>query len=269
MAERDVNGECRLCLQDNCRLLHSHIIPRWVFKRVLETDTPGGHQPITVGHGRLHFDSDQHQEHLLCSSCEARFSVIEDWMSDRVYSKAGEPIPLKLLGSRGLQRAGILLRELDENLDSKMLLYFSSSIFWRSSVSRQSKAGSIHLGRYEEEFRRYLLDEDSFPRNARMIFTVMDSSGDGYPGLHNSFMFPQTVRKHGYHSHLIALGGVDFELFVGAQNVSKFDKLCLHHADVKVAIVENWRDSKLARDAIEKVNHSEASGPVQRYLDSH
>ena len=71
-------GTCRLCRADG-ELRDSHIMPRWVFRRIIHFGPDP--QPILIENGTRRSTGDQDTEYLLCESCEQRFGRWENDVS--------------------------------------------------------------------------------------------------------------------------------------------------------------------------------------------
>ncbi len=93
-------------------------------------------------------------------------------------------------------------------------LYFGASVFWRASVGQWKDHGRnirlISLGRYEEEFRWYLLGEAQFPSKAALVLHI---SKEAQPDM--TVAFPCTNRDSGFFRHKFYVLGLSFIMYVG------------------------------------------------------
>jgi hypothetical protein len=91
-------------------------------------------------------------------------------------------------------------------------LYFAASIFWRAAATawaprwRQFSLGPL----YQEQFRRYLMDEADWPRNA--LLGVRVATGD----LIDIMMDPSAGRSGAVRLYRFCIPGIFFSLLVGA-----------------------------------------------------
>ena len=265
---KEIVGTCRLCLTANSHLQDGHIIPSWSFRRVRDDQAPGNMDPVILDGRRIWQTSRQFTEHMLCFACEQRVGKMERWMSERVYSQDGIPIPLQLLRVQPGAREVPFVIPLVPDLDSGKLAYFASSVFWRSSIATNPMSGQAELGdHYQEQFRLYLNNEADFPSKARLTLDIMDPSGQTEQLKHMTIAFPATLNQGGFHSHSFFLLGLHFQLYVGNQGISRFDRSCLHRAKEKIAIVRSWRDMHPLQDAKRKAPVADPSKGMKKYLN--
>jgi hypothetical protein len=176
-----VRGICKLCLQDK-DLQDSHLMPRSLYKKARGSGSKGNQDPhILTVRGRRP-TSHQITDHVLCRDCEGRFSKNgEDYVMPLVTRQDGQfPLleKLKKIPPRvsGKDFSAYSVSETPD-IDRAKLACFALSVFWRASVHKWEQAGgelvSIDLGKkYNEEIRKYLMDETPIPRNAAMSVAV-------------------------------------------------------------------------------------------------
>jgi hypothetical protein len=174
-------GTCKLCtLKKN--LQDSHLMPRSLYKMARGSGTKGNQDPhVLTAKGRKS-SSHQIKDYVLCRDCEQRFSKNgEDYVMRLVTKRNGQfplldmlnaiPTPLRMprwTAYSAVQTPGI---------DRAKIAYFALSVFWRASVHTWEQEGGektcIDLGKkYNEEIRRYLLDETPIPKNANLLVAV-------------------------------------------------------------------------------------------------
>lgn len=166
-----MQGTCRLCAQTSI-LQKSHLIPKWAYKRVMAYDTTGGKNPVKIADGTAVLSSNQTTKHLLCSSCEQRFSTHEDVVAG-LTAEADDQITLFQKVTPCGTPQGVLAT-FNSNSDADSLAYFVSSVLWRASVM----TGDCKLGPYEIAFREYLLGNSGFPSEAIITVGLLRSSQD-------------------------------------------------------------------------------------------
>lgn len=199
-------GTCALC-QKNNNLQDSHLIPKWAYRRALETDPTGAKAPIHIEGGTAFTSNKQTKKHLLCTDCEQRFSSSEDHVAGLTEISDQR---IKLFGKvTRLDTPQKVLASLDDGADADQLAYFAASVMWRGCVM----TGDCKLGPYEQSFRQYLLGVASFPAEAVMHAAIFD----GLPEFdHRGWVSEPSSTKANFgwlHGFLVA--GLAFRCWVG------------------------------------------------------
>ena len=130
------------------------------------------------------------------------------------------------------------------------LVYFCTSVFWRASVGPWYSSGQRYQGislgnQYQEQIRRYLLGEESFPLNAAV--TVILSRLE-YP--HLGFNFPDTVRVDSCHCHTLHIPGMTFQLSLGGHVPQDASYSCILRAPFHPIFVSEHGDARAQRFAL-------------------
>lgn len=159
-------GTCRLCQQSRV-LKNSHILPSWMFRRLLPGDEK---QFIRIGEGAIVLTNNNFREYLFCEDCEKIFKVDEDHVvaisrhDDGTFS-----------GRDGLRVIPILQPE-DPHRDASAigpasLGRFAIGVYWRASVSTHF---SMTLPPdVSEGVRLFLLGQAGLPDNVTLVATVL------------------------------------------------------------------------------------------------
>jgi hypothetical protein len=169
-----MRGICRLHGEE-AELMDSHILPRWAWRRAIQSDATKrvGH----VSRGTFTDTGEQVKEPLLCSSCEQRLGVWDEYASqvsrqlDGSFPARDRSLPIDTNdlsdGVEAIVDASAL------NLSD--IATFAASVVWRASVSSKCEA---RLGpKYEEEFARYLRGCAQFPACGRLFLYLIDPKG--------------------------------------------------------------------------------------------
>jgi len=208
-------GACGLCREQRT-LQDSHFFPAALYKIVRDPDRPNPN-PVVVTRNHAGTTSRQVSAYFLCWDCEQRFALQgEKYVVSQWAQRDRFPLRELLLSSKpigvgsptfAVYDVGALLAEHAEEY-----LYFAASIFWRAAARSWGKGmRQFSLGgKYQEQFRLYLLGESEWPQNARLMIHV--SSGE----LLDIFMDPVGVRIGAVHRHKFYIPGILFILFVGA-----------------------------------------------------
>jgi len=216
---------CALCLVKK-PLMESHIIPAALYRLVQKGPTPDSvHQdPVVVSNGAAIQTSRQFKVKLLCESCE------------ELLNKKGETqVIAQCFRQRGvfelrkqLERESPSLHNADSKwysgsalglVDPEVYRYFAMSVFFKSSVTERSAVGPNEychaLGKkYEETLRRYLLDQEGFPKQA-FLCVFVDSDTDPIAVPIAVISHPLCKREHGYRVHEFHIPGIQFSMFLG------------------------------------------------------
>ena len=175
--------DCRLC-QVPSRLLHSHVIPRLMY-RPMGRLAPG--TPIRVDSSEGKSRPGHLKEYMLCSGCEKQFS-------------AHEHVAARFLADLNrLQLQAYEHRIRRSSLDYPSLKLFFLSVLWRCAIARDPITRMVDLGPRlhkltallqanepgkQEDFAIFLrlLNESSMARNAVLTVPVpmRDTSRRGY-----------------------------------------------------------------------------------------
>ena len=140
-------GTCALCKKENTILEESHIIPKFVFRRIIKKSPTGFMRNPLNPNERL---QDGDKQYLLCGDCEDLFNVSETLFANKVFH---------------LYKAG----NLKEFKYEKWLNFFISSVSWRTlyldildykSKNSIPKKSLDVLNQSEEILRDYLLEEE-------------------------------------------------------------------------------------------------------------
>jgi hypothetical protein len=169
-------GICKLCLIEK-DLQNSHLIPRSFYKKARSTGR-GNTDPFTRTVHGMWRSSYQVRDYVFCRDCEQRLNDCgESYVSRVVATQSTFPLLTtlessknKLVGPEWAAYANVNTPQIDRD----KIAYFALSVCWRASVHTWKLENgdnvSINLGkRYNEELRRFLMNETPVPRNASLI----------------------------------------------------------------------------------------------------
>lgn len=168
----------------------------------------------------LHRSDFQYTQHLLCGTCEQRFSVKEDF-ARTLWKKPngfGAKERLERLLEKDYRRldggAKAYITGVFSENEKAMLLYFMASIVWRADCKgwpRGIDRGLSTLGpKRREQFRQFLLGETELTEYG--LLAVIDTS-DNTPV---SMALPTVgMRLFGCPSHTIMVPGIRLFLLIG------------------------------------------------------
>lgn len=214
-------GTCKLCLSEGVELRDSHIVPRWVYKRILRDQGD-----IVQLKGRDIVPSrDQLKEYLLCFDCEQLCGTTEREVCELTASSRRGTRLEQLIGPIVARHELCDIRSIPPHV-SASLSRFCAIMVWRASVS--GEADQCHLGpKYEETLRRYVANPESVWPAAATCFVWLHQGNimNGAAGP------PVTQRSDMCHFHRFPLCGLEFVLFVGGSLPSPVQRLHLLQAN--------------------------------------
>jgi len=145
------------------------------------------------------------------------------------------------------------------------LVYFGASVFWRASVGKFRNLGTaeplITLGKYEEDFRRFLLGLADFPQNSA-IWVAVSNTPSPAPVMN----FPMSQRVNSYYQHIFEIPGMSFLLFVGKQLTKHIREFCAARSPERIIYFTDI-DSLIRADSRRVFGTSPATPKLQRQVD--
>jgi hypothetical protein len=218
-------GNCALCGQHRI-LQNSHLMPKWAYRRLQQTPQ-GREDPVYVNNGSSVQTSKQITKHLLCCDCEAKFGEREDYVAELTEVDAAGKLKIVADVTRANTPKGVLV-ELGSAIDADKLAYFAASVIWRSCAMGMG----CELGRYEPDFRSYLLGNAAFPQMAVVGMAILESSLlTANP--ENWVSIPASRHAYPVWIHGFIVCGLAFRLHVGRLLDPMLQKVCLVRAGPK------------------------------------
>ena len=160
------NERCRLC-NSPAQLVQSHIIPKFVIRRMKETGT-GYFRRAGSPNIRL---QDGIKVRMLCQKCETMFSTREEYFSSQIFKQ---------------MQGGAAQAEYDERF-----AYFVISLLWRVVQLHSSEARSTgyrfleDMERVSDEWKSYLLGAGALKRSTDLHCFIVDFAVENPPGVPN------------------------------------------------------------------------------------
>ncbi len=263
-------GRCGLCLETK-ELIDSHLFPAAIYKHLGKQGDGLTNKLVMTRPGKAFFSSEQATSYFLCKYCEERFNKGGERYVLTQYARANGQFKLReiLRSASPVQTLpDCLTYDLKSLIGAKIdqYLYFAASILWRSSAHRWKINGelmrSISLGgEYQEQFRRYLLNQADFPVNARLFLTADTEEDD--PTI-QIFTNIGTNRIDGVHRHKFHIPGLVFSLFLG-QNAPKYhDNGSLNGSRGQMVHLRPWRKDSLFRGCLNRITSSKPLGKLSK-----
>lgn len=256
-------GTCSLCLK-NTVLKESHLTPKWVYRRLRDAGS-GKDDPVCIANGSAFMTSKQVKQILLCGECENLFSIREDYVA-RLTTITGISHLLKSVTIVDKSMRGAV--EIDrDKIDTEKLSYFAISIIWRSCFI----TGGCRLGKYQDQFRKYLAGEGDFPSFAALTLTIIAPTVEtGIDDLNNIYTQPSSGREGLLWFHGFSLFGIVFRCFVGQTLEHDWKKqVCLLGPNSKkYALLQTSTKCADYRNAIETLRAAKPRGEMCKKIPS-
>ena len=230
-------GICKLCRDQNVTLIDSHVVSKWVYRRILGYDPTAAANLVGVYDGRAGFSSEQVTEYLLCKRCEDLLGIRENYASQIALQKDSATFPA-LEQSATIETAENLELVNVKALDVDALTHFAVSVFWRADLAQIDPI--VDLGAAREPLRQYLLSNSPFPASANIVLTLIKPA-PSYARIDRLVSFPGTTESptHGHQVHLFLVCGMRFTLYTGTTTPPPLEQFSLPRA--KLAFVSNGR----------------------------
>lgn len=257
-------GNCALCgvFADLCG---SHVyLPKFVYKR-LRTRTAANPNPVHLSAMGVVQSSAQETQPLLCGICENdRFSRLgERWVAGACLQDNNVTFPLmQFFIDAGVSRHDIMegasafyvARVAD--IRHECLEYFAASMVWRG----QFLVGNEYsLGPYDQQFRDYLLEKSSFPKDASIHLALRYRS--------NLTQLSYGVRRTRHQLAVIydfAIPGISFTVFVGKDRQHWVKQCCFHENGFRPIVDLDQTDSLLHEQLLAVTAKAAANGRRSR-----
>lgn len=266
-----VVGRCALCFQTGVRLLDSHILPKWTYRRARDPSGSDGVDPVMFRKGTVVQTSQQMREYLLCEVCERLLCDDEDYVARLAFQEDGtlglgpmlKERPFVPRSPRG-DADGARVAEIS-NLDCRSIARFAASVFWRAHVARRQGIESLHLSEsVARGLRRFVRRERDLPSRLCLLLMVLvdDPDAASMGSLHSTTtMSPSTGEGTLNRFHQFVAAGLMFSLGIGAL---AHPESCLACSARPRVLFQDWRKVRFAREATERMIQGEKKGRLAR-----
>ena len=146
--------KCKLCLNKEADKRNSHIIPKFMGKRLFEGSKPRGSLRIDISGRHWTIQDTPKEDFIFCSDCEEKFAKIEHYFSLRlksIHNYNNEQNKFKLYGIGNNQLLECL------NIPLNEMKLFNYSLVWKTSISNLNEFIKFKIPvLYEEKLRIFL-----------------------------------------------------------------------------------------------------------------
>jgi hypothetical protein len=259
-------GTCKLCGTVG-ELRESHYMPKSAYKLIKRANK---NAPVVLKKTVAIQKDEQIKDYVLCQSCEQRFSENgEKWVMQFCH-RDGEGFKLKELieASKPLLQDSHKLRVYSAaniaEIDIEKLAYFAASILWRGSAhkwkSGRDQLNGLDLGtKYEEELRRYLLGQTTFPRNAVLWVSVIPSAE-----LSNTLLVPTGEKKGSCWRYKFTIQGITFTFFLGNRIDKGIRSFCAYRSPEKFIFSGDDVSKHVIEDATPLLKSAKPVGSLKK-----
>jgi hypothetical protein len=222
------HGKCKLCLLDK-PLCDSHLAPAGLYKYCKAAQLG----PVRMTAEEISVANEEVTTYLLCEHCEQRLNRDgENWLLPKLATIEKKFPFFDMLAevAPDTSEDGWAAYACSRNrkIGFRKLTNFAVGVFWKASVHswRKNKGGPmIQLGKYGEEFRRFLVGKGRFPKHATLVVGVSppESAVIG-------FMMPHFRGVSTCHQFVFYVPGIIFVLQVGKQ-ISDYERQLCFYSD--------------------------------------
>lgn len=179
---RTAESICFLCKKEKATKLNSHIFPKFLSKSILGNKNAKRGYIISTNGTELTQDTDK-EDHMLCPLCEQYFSVLETYISSRLYNRLWDIRRSPEFTIH--QNEGGICWKVCEEINPIIVRLFIYSIIWRCSITSTPVCNDFKLDEMEEEILRTLLNACNSDTQTNLLTnqSKFDSSGHQIPFL--------------------------------------------------------------------------------------
>ena len=146
---------CKLCLKNGADQNNSHIIPKFMGKRLFENIKPRHTIRIDISGKFDTLQDTPKEDKILCKVCEKRFAILEHYFSLKlisIHNHSNQKDKFKI-HSDGTNNTLECL-----NIKKKALMLFNYSLIWKVSISNVHEFVKMKIPNSSEEYIRKFLD---------------------------------------------------------------------------------------------------------------
>ena len=188
--------KCRLCLQEK-ELVNSHILPNFFYKHIWKNDK----RLVLKNNPKIRTVKYQGgvKEFLLCKDCDGiKISQLESYAKQIIIENENYEERFD--------------RFLFTDVDYHKFYLFQISLLWRMSVSSDVMFDDVRIGKYEENLRLSLLNENSSKINE---FGCVIAKPINYPSdMNKAILKPVFTSKDGINIYVLYMNGLVWMFFV-------------------------------------------------------
>ncbi len=232
-------------------LRKSHLLPKWVFRRIQKFGTTSNAIPVEIDNGVMVRTSKQPTEYLLCDDCEQRLSVWEDHAARLAVQPDGSFPALDAMPILQRFESGVEQWKGNGTALGMEMALFAASLCWRASVSDEY---NVDLGPHAEQFRQFLLGLTTTLPDARLTVTLVDRRTKA--PVHMVAAHPSSYECDGYRDYQVTVPGITFTFSVGKTLPDRFDVCCF----IRTRFVWGVDGKQMARWVSRKMRASKRKG---------
>lgn len=220
---------CRLCLEDKKLQRESHIIPQFMYDRILSDE--GYFHKIKKDTFKEHssgktikkFQTGEYEANILCAECENEILCqrYEDYAAkvfQMIDKKSESFMDVKIVnytnenGENG---------KLIQNIDYAKFKLFLLSILWRANISKRDLFRQVNLGNSHNEALRQMIC-DGNPKKLEDYPCFICDLGKDQPVLKGTILPPRKIRRNSNTMYEFMISGLLYIYTVSKYGRQKF-----------------------------------------------
>jgi hypothetical protein len=210
---------CKLCGAEN-KLVKSHIIPKFMFKKMKDDDNVFYEVVYNLDTGKLKSKKTQiedYDKNILCETCDNKIlgGIYESYAQKAIYGgELPEEVSPKCENYQNPNDGAEY--SICKNFDFQKLKKFYLSILWRASITDRPFFSHVNLGqKHEEKIRNILLNNEKVSKDEYPI--VITSFMRTNNALENLIAEPRRIKtKSGLNGYIFLMDSLQFIIYVNS-----------------------------------------------------
>ncbi len=210
---------CQLCLQDTTLLKRSHIVPRFMYKSLLEKDRKLVNVNLNNLQQKKYMQTGYTEANLLCAECDNEIlGSLERFASNHIYMQPSVNSGVTRVNYGGNHEHIPYIRY--ENLDYVQTKLFFLSILWRCHISKNIFFSEVNLGFHSDIIRKMILESNPGKDDDYEVILILIETDNARPS--KSVIDPSKIKKNGNTFYVFHINEIMYHF-----NISKHNKLDL------------------------------------------
>lgn len=251
-------AKCKLCLEDR-KLIKSHIIPKFMFKKMKDENNVFYEVTINIGNGDFKQRKTQIEDYdnnILCENCDNKIlgGIYERYAEKVLYGK-DLPENISPKCTNFINPTDNSEFSICTNIDYQKLKIFFLSILWRSSITDRSYFQDVSLGqKHEERIREIILNNEyiNFDEYPIVITSFMRTENT----LENLIAPPKRIKnKSGLNGYVFLIDSMQIIIYVNSKNhklSSLIEKLSLKDNELITSHLPNGKELEFMKMLMNK-----------------
>lgn len=251
-------SKCRLCKSEG-KLVKSHIIPKFMFKKMKDEDKVFYHIVHNIDNNDQKIKKTQiedYDKNILCENCDNKVlgGIYESYAQKALYGgQLPAEVSPKCINYKNPQDG--LEFSICKNFDYKKIKNFYLSILWRASITDRPFFNEVNLGsKHEERIREILLNNEKVSKEEYPIIMTSFMRTDNT--LENLIGQPKRIKTmSGLNGYIFLIDSLQFIIFVNSNEHKLPDtikKISLSEEEITTLHLPNGKEIEFLRMMINK-----------------